>query len=150
MRVRINRNYKDNSDSYVLTAQRQLLLDVIHKSSGPLNAKELYQMVSKKDKTISLATVYRALKLFKEMGIIDEHRFGKNCYCYEVKQPMEHQHVICKCCGKVVEFESPQITEIINNIRNEKGFSIERVELCIQGTCSECLKKNAVTSDGKI
>jgi Fe2+ or Zn2+ uptake regulation protein len=143
MRMRINRIYKDNSDGYVLTSQRQLLLDAIHKSNGPLNAKELYQMVSQKDKTISLATVYRTINLFKEMGIIDEHRFGKNCYCYELKQSMEHQHVICKCCGKVVEFESPEITEIINNIRNEKGFSIEKVELCIQGVCRECQQKIA-------
>ncbi len=147
MRMIRNRIHEDNSKGYVLTSQRQLILDAIQKSHGPLDAKELFRVVSQKDETVSLATVYRSLKLFKETGIIDEHRFGKNCYCYELKQSMERQHVICKCCGKVVDFESPLISEIINNVRNEQGFSIERVELCIQGICRECQQKNADTLD---
>ncbi len=145
MRMIRSRKYNDNSKGYVLTSQRQLILDAIHKSCGPVDAKILYKLVSKKDNTVSLATVYRSLKLFKEMGLIDEHRFGKACYCYELKQSMEHQHMICKCCGKVVEFESPLITQMIKTLEDEKGFNIERVELCIQGACSECRKKNSMT-----
>jgi Fur family ferric uptake transcriptional regulator len=140
MRMIINRKNAETSDGYVITSQRQLILDAILKSCGPLDAKKLFRIVSQKDETVSLATVYRSLKLFKEKGIIDEHRFGRNCYCYEIKQSMEHQHIICKCCGKVVEFVSPLISEIINRIKNEKGFNIEKVELCIQGICDGCQK----------
>ena len=150
MRMIINRNNQDNSQDYVLTAQRQLILEAILQSCGPLDAKELFRIVSQKDETVSLATVYRSLKLFKEKGIIAEHRFGKNCYCYEIKQSMEHQHLICKSCGEVVVFESPLIMEIINRIKNEKGFSIERVELCIQGICSKCQKSKADQAEGPL
>ena len=136
--MRIISNISDKPAEYVQTSQRQLILDTILQSTGPLDAKQLYTIVSQKDQSISLATVYRTLKLLKEKRIIDEHRFGKKCYCYQLKQSFEHQHIICKGCGKVVEFETPLIAEIINSIKKEKGFNIERVELCIQGTCSEC------------
>ncbi len=143
MRMNRNRSYSNKLEGYVLTPQRQLILESIRKSCGPVDAKELYQLVSKKDETVSLATVYRSLSLFKQVGLIDEHRLGKTCYCYEIKQSMEHQHMICKCCGKVVDFESPLITQMIKTLQDEQRFTIERVELCIQGTCRECLQKNA-------
>jgi Fe2+ or Zn2+ uptake regulation protein len=139
-----NRNIKNELDGHVLTSQRQLILDTLLKSSGPIDAKVLYKVVSKKDETVSLATVYRSLKLFKDVGLIDEHRFGKTCYCYELKQSMEHQHVICRRCGKIIEFESPLIMEMIKKLQDEKGFNIDRVEVCVQGTCGECRQKNTV------
>ena len=67
MRMIRNRNtVKDTG--YVLTPQRKLILETIGKSCAPIDAKELYQLVTKKDKSISLATVYRSLSLFKEKG----------------------------------------------------------------------------------
>jgi Fe2+ or Zn2+ uptake regulation protein len=133
-----NRVGQENPDKYVLTPQRQMILACIKKSEKPLNARDLYQVVSKKDQTVSLATIYRSLSLFKQLGIIDEHRLGKSCWCYEVKKSFEHQHILCRICGKVVEFESPLITDMIEKLQNEKKFTIERVEVCIQGVCSDC------------
>jgi Fe2+ or Zn2+ uptake regulation protein len=132
------RNNEEGQQVYISTPQRQLILASIKTSEKPVNARDLYQVVSKKDKTVSLATVYRTIALFKNLGIIDEHRLGKACWCYELKKPFEHQHIICKKCGKVIEFESPLITEMIKHLRSEKGFCIERVEVCIQGVCSDC------------
>jgi Fe2+ or Zn2+ uptake regulation protein len=137
-----NRIRSHKVEGYVLTPRRQLILDSIRKSSKPLDARELYRLVSKKDKSVSLATVYRSLGLFKKLGLIDEHRFGKSCWCYEVKKSLEQQHVICKCCGKIIEFESPLILEMIKNLQADKGFTIDRVEVCVQGTCGECRKNN--------
>jgi Fe2+ or Zn2+ uptake regulation protein len=146
MRMIRNRNDKEVLKGYVLTPQRQLILDLIHKSCGLIDAKELYRLVSKKDETISLATVYRSLSLFKQVGLINEHRFGKTRCCYEITQSMEHQHILCKCCGKVIEFESPLITEMIKQLQDEKNFFIEKVEVCIKGTCCDCRQKNAANS----
>jgi Fe2+ or Zn2+ uptake regulation protein len=129
-------------EGYILTPQRQLILESIRKSCKPIDAKELYRVASQKDQSISLATVYRSLSLFKQVGLIDEHRFAKSCWCYEVKKSLEHQHVLCKCCGKVIEFESPLIGEMVNKLQDEKGFIIDRVEVCMQGTCKDC-RKNA-------
>jgi Fe2+ or Zn2+ uptake regulation protein len=138
MRMIRNRSSQRGPADYVLTPQRDLILASIKKSDKPVNAGELFRIVGKKDRTISLATVYRSLALFKKLGIINEHRLGKSCWCYEVKKSFEHQHILCRQCGEVIEFESPLITEMIKNLQAEQGFYIERVEVCIQGICCEC------------
>jgi Fe2+ or Zn2+ uptake regulation protein len=141
MRMSRNRNPDLKLEGYVITPQRQLILETIHQSGGMLDARELYKLVNLKDETISLATVYRSLNIFKQAGLIDEHRLGMSRCCYELKQSPEHQHLLCKHCGKIIEFESPSILEMINQIKQEKGFIIEKVEVCIQGTCRDCDKK---------
>lgn len=141
MRMIRNRILK-KSTGYVLTPQRKLILQTIGKSCAPIDAKELYQLVTKKDNSISLATIYRSLSLFKEKGLINEHRLGKTGCCYEITKSMEHQHMLCKCCGKVIDFDSPLIIELINKLQKEKQFNIEKVELCIQGTCFDCRENN--------
>jgi len=132
-------------EGFVSTPQRQMILEIIRQSGGMLDARELYKMVNSKDdaraRGISLATIYRSLSLFKQAGLIDEHRLGRSRCCYELKQSPEHQHLLCKVCGKIVEFVSPSISEMVNQIREEKGFIIEKVEVCIQGTCRECSEK---------
>jgi Fe2+ or Zn2+ uptake regulation protein len=143
MRMSRNRNTDLKLEGHVLTPQRQLILDTIHRFGGMLDARELYKMVNREDESISLATVYRSLNLFKQTGLIDEHRLGRSRCCYELKQSLEHQHLLCKCCGNIIEFESPSISEMVNQIRKEKGFIIEKVEVCIQGTCLDCSKKTA-------
>jgi len=60
-----------------VTAQRQLLLSLIRKAGGHISAKELYRRASRKNESISLATVYRSLRLFKELGLIEERRLGE-------------------------------------------------------------------------
>jgi Fe2+ or Zn2+ uptake regulation protein len=142
MRMIRNRNNDNELGGYVLTPQRQLILDTLRRSAQPVDAKELYWIVRQKDETVSLATVYRSLSLFKKIGLIDEHRFGKSCWCYEAKQSQERQHIFCKCCGKIVVFESPLITAMIKDIQDKNGFAIERVEVCVRGTCRECRQNN--------
>jgi Fe2+ or Zn2+ uptake regulation protein len=146
MRMIRIRNDERAAEGYVLTPQRRLILEAIRKSCGLIDAKELFRVVSKKDQTISLATVYRSLSLFKEVGAIDEHRMGKTGCCYEIKHSMDHQHVMCKSCGKIVDFESPLIMEMIRVLQEEKDFVIEKVEICIKGTCRECRKKDSSAS----
>ena len=138
MRMIRNRNYQEGSGKYVLTPQRQLILASISSAGQPVNATELYRIVSEKDRNVSLATVYRSLALFKKLGIINEHRLGKSCWCYDLKKSFEHQHVMCKQCGQVIEFESQLIPQMIKQLQDELGFNIERVEVCVQGTCREC------------
>ncbi len=143
MRMIRSRNHANELEGHVLTPQRQLILEAIRSVCQPVDARELYRIVSQKDETVSLATVYRSLSLFKKIGLIDEHRFGQSCWCYEIKQSPEHQHLLCKCCGKLIAVESPLINEFIARLQADNGFTIDRVEVCVQGTCRECRQKNA-------
>ena len=65
------RNSDSEIDGHPLTVQRQLLLTLIRNAGGHIDAKELYRRASSQDESISLATVYRGLRLFKELGLVD-------------------------------------------------------------------------------
>jgi len=142
-----NRNDENGTEKFVITPQRRLILETIRRSCGPVDAKELYRLASKRDSTVSLATVYRSLNLFKENGLIDEHRLGKTGCCYEMAHSMEQQRMLCTSCGKIYEFESSLITDLINKLQTEKQFAIEKLEMCIQGICEECRRNK--TEDSK-
>ncbi|MFC1871522.1 Fur family transcriptional regulator [Chloroflexota bacterium] len=143
-RMRSIRNYEGRIMGHQsLTAQRRLLYKLIHESDEHVDAKELYRRASNLDRSISLATVYRGLRFFKESGLVNERRFGQ-VHCYEVKGAGEHQHMVCERCGRVIEFESPLLAELIDRIRHDQNFQVTRVELCLEGYCRECQPESEV------
>jgi len=118
--------------------QRRLLLEFLRGAEGHIDAKELYRRASAKDESISPATVYRTLKLFKELGLVDEMRLGKvRCY-YEIKQSQGCQHMVCQGCGKVIEFQNPHFKKLIEAIQHEHGFNVKKAELYLEGYCNGC------------
>ena len=133
-----NRNQGNLIQGHPLTTQRRLLLGLLQEADGHIDAKELYRRASVRDKSISPATVYRSLNFFKELGLIDEMRLDKvRCY-YEIKQSPEHQHLVCRGCGKVIEFESPLVRELTDTVRKKYGFKTAKVKLYLEGCCREC------------
>ncbi len=121
-----------------MTNQRRLLLDLLGKVKGHIDAKELYRRASARDKSISQATVYRTLRLFKEQGLIKERMLGKVRCCYEISGLPEHHHLICQGCGKVMEFNNPHFDKLIEAIKDEHGFKVTKAELYLEGYCPEC------------
>jgi Fur family ferric uptake transcriptional regulator len=146
MRLRLNRNQSDQMQGHSMTTQRRLLLELIREAEGHIDAKELYRRASARDESISPATVYRSLNLFKQLELIDERRLGKvRCY-YELKQSPEHQHLLCQGCGKIIEFESPLVRELLDAVRKKHGFKVTKVELYLEGYCPECEEKEKTLS----
>ena len=136
--MEINRNHTQVKVKPV-TPQRRLLLTVIQEAETHMDAKELYRRASEKNASISLATVYRNLRLFKEQGLLDERHFGHtHCCCYEMKRSGEHQHLVCRNCGHVIEFESSLIRKLVAEVQGKNNFSVTRVELCLEGYCHKC------------
>jgi len=123
---------------HFLTAQRRLLLELLRNTKGHIDAKELYQRARARNESIGPATVYRSLNLFKQLGLVDERKLGKVCCCYEIKKTSEHQHLVCRGCGKVMEFQTPYFQKLIEAARREHGFKITRAELCLEGYCEHC------------
>ena len=130
-----------NSSSRRATAQRTLLLDLIHQSSGHLDACELYQRAREKQAHINLSTVYRNLQLFKKLGLIDEHHFAEEHHHYEARPATEHQHLVCLACGKVVEFTYSLSGQLKKDIGDRYEFDISSVEVNMTGLCSSCRKE---------
>jgi len=136
--MRNSRNNYNEFSGRPVTAQRQLLLSLLRKAGGHITAKELYRRASRKNESISLATVYRTLQLFKELGLVEERRLGQ-VYCYyEVKRPTDHHHLVCRSCGDVIDFKSPLINKLIEDLRQEHGFSLTKIEVYMEGYCQRC------------
>jgi len=136
--MRINRNHDFDIKNRPATPQRRLLLDILRHTKGHLDARGLYRQAIEKDPRISLATVYRNLRLFKELGLVDEvHLDEARCY-YEIRRSADHYHLVCKSCGKVTEFESTVVANLIDEVQRNSDFNVTRAELHLEGYCQKC------------
>jgi Fe2+ or Zn2+ uptake regulation protein len=135
------RNTSREIEGHLLTIQRQLLLNLLRDAGGHIDAKELYRRAISQDESISLATVYRGLHLFRNLGLVEERRLGKLRCCYEIKRSVEHQHLVCRSCGKIMEIETPLIQKLVDKVRREYNFDVTRAELCLEGYCPQCREK---------
>jgi Fe2+ or Zn2+ uptake regulation protein len=146
MRLRITRNYVSEMQGHPRTRQRKLLLELIKQANGHIDAKELFKRASERDKSIGPATIYRNLNLFKQIGLIDEKRLGRTQCYYESTGSPQHQHLVCRDCGKVIDFECP-LSEIVDRVKREQAFTVTKAEVYLEGYCSQCGdkrgKKNA-------
>ncbi|RLC71408.1 MAG: transcriptional repressor [Chloroflexi bacterium] len=134
--MRINRNHSKKERPS--TPQRQLLLDILREAKGHLDARELYRRAIEKDPRIGLATVYRNLRLFKELGLVEERRLDEaHCY-YEIKGTTEHYHMVCRACGRVIEFESPLVSKLVAEVQRNSDFDVIRAVLYLEGYCRKC------------
>lgn len=122
-----------------ITAQRALLLQIIRDSKGHLDAHEIYDLARQKSPLLSLSTVYRTLSLLKKIGLIIELHFPEEGRLYyEFKDAAEHYHLICSACGQIVEFESPLIKQLREQVEQQNDFEIHRVHIDMSGLCARC------------
>lgn len=124
-----------------ITPQRSLLLDVIRRSKGHLGADQIYHLARERDPRISLSTVYRNLNLLKELGLISRLHLDEEHHHYELKDAANHYHLICSSCGRVIEFDSSLVEQLVADVSAEKDFVVERVRIDLTGLCVECRDK---------
>jgi Fur family ferric uptake transcriptional regulator len=124
-----------------VTTQRALILDIIQKGKGHLDADEIYRRARAIQPRISLSTVYRTLKAFKEPGLIEELHFDESHHHYEMKPARKHHHLLCLGCGKVIEFPYSLTRYLKRNVPEIRDFEIVDVELHLTGYCPQCRRK---------
>ena len=107
-----------------LTDQRRIIAKVMSESSDHPDVDELYNRVSKIDPKISIATVYRTVKLFEESGILTKHEFKGGKARYEELNEGHHDHLIDVKTGEIIEFVSHEIEQIQDEIAKQKGYKI--------------------------
>lgn len=127
-----------NTTGMRATKQRTLLLEIIRRGEGHLDAYELYQQAREKQPRLSLSTVYRALQRFKKAGLVEEVNFDEAHHHYEIKPSTEHHHLVCLGCGRVVEFQYPLARLVKRNVTEAKDFEITGSEIRMTGYCSQC------------
>jgi len=114
-----------------MTGQRRVIAAVLEDAHDHPDVEELYARASKIDGRISIATVYRTVKLFEEAGILDKHEFGDGRARYETADREHHDHLIDMNSGKVIEFCDPEIEALQEKIAEKLGYKIvgHRLEL---------------------
>ncbi|OGO29589.1 MAG: hypothetical protein A2136_07700 [Chloroflexi bacterium RBG_16_54_11] len=126
-----------------ITPQRHIVLDVIETSTQHLDAEAIFQKAREKDPAISLATVYRTLAVFKDMGLVNQS-YTARTHTRDLYEPVgapKHYHFTCLNCHQVIEFQSLGLTKLINQIQGELGAEISHVCMCVEGYCCECAEK---------
>ena len=123
-----------------VTNQRTLVMDIIRRGQGHLDADEIYRKAREKGHQLSLSTVYRALQRFKKLDLVEELHFDEDHHHYEVKPSAEHHHLVCLGCGRVVEFHNLLSRYINKNVPEAKEFEIFNTELRMTGYCPSCRK----------
>ena len=127
-----------------LTTRRKLILKVLLENKDKhLSAEEVYNLVKLEAADVGLATVYRALELFQEFGLIHAIDFGDGRKRYEIgaeegKDHHHHHHLICTKCGSIIEVNEDLLEELENRVRSNYNFNITDHQLKIFGVCSQC------------
>jgi len=114
-----------------LTDQRKLIAKAMSESEDHPDVDELYQRVNKLDSKISIATVYRTVKLFEEAGIVAKHDFKGNKARYEQTSEEHHDHLIDINTGKITEFVNDDIEKLQKKVAEKLGYKLvdHRLEL---------------------
>ena len=107
-----------------LTDQRKLIADVMSKSHDHPDVDELYKRVSKIDSRISIATVYRTVKLFEEIGILTKHDFKGGKARYEEHPESHHDHLIDVNSGEIIEFVDEEIEKLQKIVAEKLGYEL--------------------------
>jgi Fur family ferric uptake transcriptional regulator len=138
------REEKDVFDAYLAkhhlkrSEQRDVILDAFLKAQKHVSVDDLLALVQKRRPDIGRTTVYRTLKLLREAGLASELALdGQSRFEVDYKRA-HHDHFICKSCGDIFEFSSPDIERLQEEAAREIGFVIEGHRHQIFGYCRRC------------
>lgn len=138
----IRKIFEDNNQKF--TKQREIIFSVLRDSSPKhVTPEELFSLVHENHKQVGIATIYRTLNIFEELGIVNKQEFTENAYTYELMDGDDdhHDHIICTSCGKIVEDEFLDKARMATQLKEQYDFNLDYYSLRIYGTCSDCQKK---------
>ena len=114
-----------------MTGQRRIIAEVLSNADDHPDVEELYRRSVKLDPKISIATVYRTVRLFEEAGLLDRLDFGDGRARYEQTSDDHHDHLIDVQSGKIIEFHDEEVEELQRVIAEKLGYNLigHRMEL---------------------
>ena len=123
----------------MMTTQRQIIAEVLQASDDHPDVEELHQRATARDANITVAPVYRTVRLFEEAGILERLDFGDGRARYEDAERAHHDHLIDMHTGEVIEFVDPEIEALQEKIAKKLGYELKDHKLELYGVR---LKKN--------
>jgi Fur family ferric uptake transcriptional regulator len=121
------------------TRQRSLIIDTFFALGGHLSVEELWAKVRTQDAKVSVATVYRTMKLLHECGLAHARNFGDGQTRYEPAVGRHHHdHLICTRCGTIIEFENDRIEALQEKVASKHWFRVNSHKMELYGLCESC------------
>ncbi|HEY6105338.1 MAG TPA: transcriptional repressor [Anaeromyxobacteraceae bacterium] len=119
--------------------QRTLIVETFYAMGGHVPVERLVAEVRRQEPRVSVATVYRTMKLLAECGLAVPRQFGETQTLYEPAGGRgHHDHLICTACGRIVEFENQRIEALQRRVARTHGFEVESHKLELYGRCAGC------------
>jgi Fur family ferric uptake transcriptional regulator len=123
------------------TRQRSLIIELFFALDGHHSVEQIWSKVRLQDPKVSVATVYRTMKLLGESGLAHAHAFGDGQTRYEPAIGREHHdHLICTRCATIIEFENDRIEVLQDAVAKKHGFSVTSHKMELYGLCRNCQK----------
>jgi Fur family transcriptional regulator, ferric uptake regulator len=130
------------SKGYRITLQRLIVLDAVCEVGGHATFGQIHQRVKFADPTISKSTVYRALDILSEVGLVAETEIGNEGKVYIITGGASHHHLVCSSCGTVSMFDVRLLDPVIDLILDKHNFQVHADHLVLSGLCENCRGSN--------
>ena len=125
------------------TMQREVVLKTLYNNNEHFSPENLYLLIKNRypSLNVGIATVYRTLNLLEESDIVTSLSFGAQGKKFELGNKPHHDHMICKNCNLIVEFEDKTIEKRQGQIAKDQGFKLTGHLMQLYGLCGDCQKK---------
>jgi Fur family ferric uptake transcriptional regulator len=115
------------------------VIDVLSRRPCCLTAQEIWDVIRGEGGTVGIATVYRALDLLQERGLVQKIELGAGKAHYEpIRTETHHHHLVCDRCGRVDAFNDDALESTLQRLESESDYVVARHDVLLRGTCDEC------------
>jgi Fur family transcriptional regulator, ferric uptake regulator len=125
------------------TPQRRRILEVLEATEGHVTGSELVERCREADPDTTPSTVYRTLDVLEELGYLSHSHSAAGREEFHVLPKAEHAHLQCRVCGTTWELEAAEASELVEPVRQRRGFRADVGHLTILGRCAGCLESGA-------
>lgn len=122
---------------YTLTSQRRAVLDALEDFEGHPSAEEVYLAVKSRNPKVALGTVYQALSVLEEIGLIEAKRWSESPVRYDLNTEPHHD-IRCTMCGAVEEIPGVEFDDFAARLRRNTPYAVTSAHLVIEGLCPAC------------
>src|SRR5947207_12917592 len=120
------------------TEPRRAVARLIARRDGHFTARELVDDAAHRRLGIGRATIFRALELFADLGMVERLDLPGGEHAYVACEPAHHHHVVCSGCGRSVEFDDAGLAGMAAEVQRQTGYRVDQHRLELFGTCPEC------------
>lgn len=127
-----------HAKGYRVTPQRLIVLDAVCAHQGHATLADIQAAVNEMDPTIDRSTIYRALDVLKEVGLVVESEISESGKVYRIAGESDHLHLECLACHQILTVRLDAISAFLQHFRDTYGFDVQADHLVLKGFCQSC------------